>query len=443
MQKVPITLMMLAVCGFAQTRAPHKKQASAPAARWPIESLTVEGNRIYTRDQVLAATGLKIGQMAGRPEFEAARDRLVATGAFESVGYKFAPAANGGYSAVFQVAEVQQVYPAKFEGLHVSLKDLEAAFRAKEPLFSAGSLPATQPVLERYSKWLQSYLASKGETEKIAAMVVPDTPGDYAIEFRPARDLPAVAQITFEGNQVVPENVLREAISGVAIGSQYTEDMFRQMLNASVRPVYEKRGRLRVAFPKIRTEPAKDVQGVHVFVKVDEGQSYELGKVAIEGSSPVDTKELLKAGDFKTGDLANMDRVAQGVVKMRDAVRRAGYLNAEVTSDRHVDDDRKVVDVTVYVTAGPRYTMGKLNIVGLDLEGEAEMRRIWTLKTGAPYVPTYPDTFLKQVRERGMFDDLGETKADVKLNPDRTADVTLVFNATKRVTKKRSLPELP
>jgi len=62
------------------------------------------------------------------------------------------------------------------------------------------------------------------------------------------------------------------------------------------------RGGVRVSFPEIRTEPAKDVQGVNVTVTVDEGQSYELGKVAIEGPSPLAPDVLLKAGDFKTGD---------------------------------------------------------------------------------------------------------------------------------------------
>ena len=313
MQRPLITLMLACACGFAQPRAAQKKQAPAAAsARWPIESVAIEGNRNYTREQILATLGLRIGQAAGRPEFEAARERLVASGAFETVSYKFVPGPNQGYAATFQVTEVQQVYPVQFEGLHVSLKDLEAALRAKEPLFSSGSLPATQPVLERYSKWVQDYLAKMGVEEKIAAMVTPSTPGDYAIEFRPARNLPAVAQVTFEGNQVVQQNILREAVGAVAIGTPYTEDTFRQLLNGSVRPVYEKRGRVRVSFPKIRTEPAKDVQGLNVFVTVDEGQSYELGKVAIEGPSPIQPEELLKAGDFKPGDVANIDRVTEG-----------------------------------------------------------------------------------------------------------------------------------
>jgi outer membrane protein insertion porin family len=427
MEKLLILLMLVSGCGFAQPRPPAKK--STPPARWPIDSLTVEGLHTYTREQVLAVAGLKIGQVAGKPEFEAARDKLMACGAFETVGYKFVAAAQGkGYAATIQVTEVEQVYPVIFEELRVSQKDLEAALAAKDPLFSMEKMPATQPVLERYVKWVQEFLASKGVPEKVAGSVTVSAPGEFAIVFRPARNLPAVAQVTFEGNHVIPQNVLREAIAGVAIGMPYTEDRFREVLNNAIRPLYEGRGRVRVSFPEIRTEPAKDVQGVHVTVTVDEAQSYELGKVVIEGPSPLDANVLLKAGDFKTGDVANFDRVNQGLERIRVAMRHAGYLEAKVTMDRKIDKEKATVDVAVHVDAGPRFTMGKLNIVGLDLNGEFEIRRIWTMREGGPFNADYPDLFLNRVREEGLFENLGKTKSEFKINDrDHTADVTLTF----------------
>lgn len=427
---------MLAVApGFAQTRptrpAQKKKEAPAPMPnRGPIQSLAVEGIHNYTREQVLAVAGLKIGQVAGKPEFEAARERLLATGAFETVGYRFAPDSNGaGYAASLQVAEVVSTYPVRFQDLGVPDQDVANLLRARDPLFSLTSLPATQPVIGRYVKWIEEYLAAKGVPEKIAGRVTPVTSDQFAIVFRPARNLPAVALVSFDGNQVVPQQVLKEAIRGVAVGAPYTEDGFREILNTAVRPLYEARGRVRVAFPRIRTEPDPEVQGVRVFVTVDEGQSYELGKVRIDGPSPVRPDELLKTGDFKTGDVANYDRVNEGLERIRKAVRHAGYLEAKVTSDRHIDDAKKTVDVDVHIDAGPQFTMGKLHVVGLDLDGEAEIIRIFTMKPGKPFNPDYPDYFLGKVREEGLFDNLAKTKSEFKTNDqDHTADVTLTFD---------------
>ena len=446
-----ILLMLAPGAGFAQPRpaarkaAPKKAEAPAPT-KWPIETLLVDGNRIYAADQILAVAGLKLGQVAGKEEFDAARDRLIASGAFETVGYKFEPGPNQkGYVATFQVTEVEPAYPVRFEALGVPAAEIEQLLRVKDPLFSTKKMPATKAVLDRYVGWIQEYTTSQGNSEKLTARLTPVGNDQFEIVFRPARNYPSVAQVTFDGNKGVPQNVLRDAIGGVAIGQPYTEDRFRELLNTAVRPVYEARGYLRLKFAQVRTEPAKDVQGLHAFVTVEEGETFNLAKVSIDGPSPLNPDSLIKTGGFKTDEVANFDQVNEGLEKMRQALRRAGFLDAKLTPNRAIDDAKKTVGVAVRIDAGAPYTMGKLTIAGLDLNGEFEMKRIWTLQEGKPFNPEYPQLFLNRVREEGLFDNLGNTKSDVKLNAeDHTADVTLTFGgaaAPKREGRGRFGPQ--
>jgi outer membrane protein assembly factor BamA len=138
--------------------------------------------------------------------------------------------------------------------------------------------------------------------------------------------------------------------------------------------------------------------------------------------------DLLNTGNFKTGDLANFDRINEGVERMKKALRHEGYMKADIATRRTIDDDRRTVALTFWVDAGTAYTMRKLIIVGLDLDAEAEINRIWTMKPGKPFNPDYPDLFLQRVKEEGVFDNLGKTKAESKINEqDHTADVTLTF----------------
>ena len=373
----------------SKTAAPSKAAPAAAVEKWPIVKLAVEGNRHYNSQQVLALAGLKVGQVAGKEEFDAARDRLVASGFFEMVAYSFEPApGQDGEVGTFQVTEIEPTYPVRFEALGVPAAELEALLRARDPLFSAASVPPSKPVLDRYVGWIQELLASKGSAEKVVARV--DTAGadKLGIVFRPARNFPVVAQVTFDGNKAVPQNTLREAITGVAVGVPYTEEHFRELLNTGVRPLYEARGRLRVAFTKIRTEPAKDVQGLHVFVTVEEGESYQLSKLEIARPSPLRPEDLLKAGDIPTGEAVNFDRIGEGLERMRKVLLHAGYMEAKLTTSRAIDDAKKEVAVTVNVEPGPLFLMGKLTITGLDLDGEAEIQRIWAIKEGKPFDAT-------------------------------------------------------
>jgi len=272
--KVCLTLLLLAGMALAQTpakRPPAKKAATSAAvpkkeppaeapSKWPVESIDVVGNRNYTREQVVAVAGLNVGQLAGKEEFDAARDRLAATGVFETVGYQFQPGPNKqGFAATFQVSEVEPSYPVRFEELGVPDKDLEAVLKSKDSLFSMTRLPATQPVMERHTAWIQEYLNSKGLKEKIAGKVTLLGTEQFAIVFRPARNLPAIAQITFQGNQVIPQAALREAVHLTAIGAPYTESSFRDLLDHAVRPLYEQRGRVRLNFVEVRAEPVSDL----------------------------------------------------------------------------------------------------------------------------------------------------------------------------------------
>ncbi len=426
-------LMLAPVVGFGQASRPAQKKATAaPLGRWPVEGLKVEGNHSYSVDQVLAITGLKVGQVVGRPEFDAARDRLIASGAFDTVSYRFqAEVGTRGYIATFSVTEIEQVYPVRFEDLHVSERDLTATLKAKDPLFADGKLPASQPVFQRYVKWVQEYMAARGITEKVIGAVIPDhdRPGEFLISFHPDKPLPAVALIYFKGNQAVPLAKLQDAIQPVGVGLPYTEDRFRDALNASVRPLYEAKGRVRVSFPTIKTEPNKDITGLNVTVTVEEGEVYNLGKVEIEGPTPLPADQLITAGEFKSGDVADFDKVNDGLDRIKKALRHAGYMNADLMSRRSVDDNKRTVSLTLWVEAGTQFTMHKLTVVGLDLDGEAEINRIWTMKPGKPFNPEYPDMFLKTVKEEGLFDNLNKTKADVKINDkDHNADVTLTFS---------------
>ena len=63
----------------------------------------------------------------------------------------------------------------------------------------------------------------KGAAVEVGAGMADIGEGKLAALFRSARGLPAVARISFEGNQIVAGGVLRTAIAQAGIGSPYTE----------------------------------------------------------------------------------------------------------------------------------------------------------------------------------------------------------------------------
>ena len=247
-------------------------------------------------------------------------------------------------------------------------------------------------MLKRYSQVLESYLASEGAKVPVGGRLVADAPDQLVVVFRPATAPPVVAYVRFVNSSVIPASTLQNAMSGVAVGVAFSEPRVRQLLDSSIRPLYEARGRLRVTFPKIQVLPAADVKGLVVTVSVEEGGSYNLGDVRIEGA-PVASDALFKAADLKTGDIANFHQIEAGRQRMHKLLSRNGYMKADSTIERKIDDGRKAVDLVFHFVAGPQYVFGKLIIEGLDILTEPTVRKLWALKEGKPSTVSTRTTF--------------------------------------------------
>ena len=414
---------------------------AAPTApdTWPIVSLGVEGSTHFKPAAILEASGLKAGQTAGKADFDAARERLLATGFFETVGYSYEPArGKPGYAAKFQVQDIAPMYPVRIAGLTGDTAAMQKALGESDPLFE-GALPPSQQALDRAARKLEAYLARSNRPEKIIAKVVPVENG-FAIQLRPS-SVPNVAGALFTGNKAISSPELQNAMNGVAVGTPFTIPDYEALLENQIRPLYQSRGYLRARFGAITTEPSSPATGVIVTTAVDEGPVYKLGKVSVLGQISNMGPALESALAIKLGDVANYEELDAALSRMLTVLRRKGYVRAKGEVRKTVRDATKTVDVKFAFTRGPLYRFESLSIVGLDLDGEAAVRKMWGEAKGDPFNAEYPAYFAKQVKESGMFENMADTTVETVLNDQAlTAAVTLKFKGAGEKPKRLGEP---
>jgi outer membrane protein assembly factor BamA len=250
---------------------------------------------------------------------------------------------------------------------------------------------------------------------------------DLAVLFRPAKGPGSIAHVIFTGTGEVPAGVLQTAMYGVAVGVLYSEPRVRQLLDNTIRPIYEAHGLLRVAFPKIETTPAKDVDGISVTVQVTPGPAYKLDRASFVGAD-YSRSEWNSLSKLKTNQTVNFDEIRAAQDRIRADQRRAGRLDAASQVKRDVKDEDHTVSVEFQIDPGPLYTLGKVDMIGLDIVSEPEIRKMWGLARGRPFNVEYPDHFLSRVKDGGVFDGLKTTRSETKINADHSVDVTLYFN---------------
>ena len=421
----------------AQTARRPKQVVADPSRPFPVESINVTGNQQFSDTEIVRMSGLTAGQLVRKSDFDAAQKRLLDSGLFETVAYRYMPVPGSqSVAATFEVKEIGQLFPYRFEAIDVPDATLRAWLHKDEPLFR-DRIPATPPVLKRFTDSLDQYLAAQNKPLKITGKLLPNPKGDLEVVFLPS-SLPAVAQVRFIGNRVLSAPALQSGVSGAAIGALYTETRFRQILDASVRPLYEERGYLHVAFPKIETQAAADVRGIVATVHVVEGEPYKLHDVKITGEM-AENQRMLKEGSFRTGEVVDMKAVHEGAKRIERAMKRRGYLSASTTIDRKLDDKTKQVDVAINLDPGPQYKMGKLEIIGLDITTEPQIRKMWSVREKAPFDAEYPDIFLSEMPN--VLDNLGKTRSTIKPDPGTlTVDVILTFNAPEDRPEDKQKP---
>lgn len=401
----------------------------------PLLSVHVTGNREIPAEKILAVLDLTIGKTVARADFDAAREKLTATGDFDTVGYEYSLRPDPqGFDLTVEVREVGEVFPYRFEGLSIEDAILRAALRKQEPLWG-DRIPLT-----RTARYIDTIIQAGVKTAVTWKME--ESAGVQTIVFQPVITLPNIAEVRFEGNDALSSETLLRPINDVAIGTPYTEKALRAQLDSAIRPLYEARGRIRVAFPKIRTARAEKLDGVVVTVTVEEGPVYKLGEVHFTGVPEGDAAQLARLADLTKGDTANFGDVKSAAAKVEKRYRDRGYLHASSKVERDVRDADHSVNVTIPLELGAQYKFGKLLIQGLDLLAEPQIRKAWGQMEGKPYQPDYADAFLDGLRAEKVFDNLGKTTASRHVDETaKTVDTTLVFStSTKDNTRS---PENP
>jgi outer membrane protein insertion porin family len=304
-----------------------------------------------------------------------------------------------------------------------------------------GVAPPTRQVMDRWASFLEAWAASQNHPLKIIGRLVATNPNEYVVQFRPDAPLPAVARVEFTGNQAIDTTTLQNSIGSVAYGLPYTEASFRELLNNQLRGLYEAKGYLEVRFSDITSEPVPDpVKGVTVHVKITEGAPYKLKRVLVSGIAKEDREEIEKHIDLKKDEPVNMTLVAETVEKTKKQIQRAGYYRATAESERHLDEKAKTIEILIKVDRGERYHFNSLTIKGLDIEGENAVRKMWAEKPDDPFNADYPAYFLKEVQSAGLFDYLGPTRSEVKIDDQaHLADVMLYFDPAPKKEKKDAL----
>src|ERR1700739_2145885 len=106
-----LLVLFFAAGAFSQTPGQNPPQCAPNTST--IAAITATGAQKVPVDQIISASGLKVGDVVSAAQLQGAADRRAALGIFSAVNYRFT-SKGGAISLEFHVEEAQ-TYPLSFD----------------------------------------------------------------------------------------------------------------------------------------------------------------------------------------------------------------------------------------------------------------------------------------------------------------------------------------
>jgi outer membrane protein assembly factor BamA len=409
-----------------------RKPASTPIASGPrLTSIRVTGSQRYSAAEIIAASGLKVGDVASEDAFKKATQELGDTGLFTNISYSFA-FSSAGTKLDLQLADNEKLVPARFENfVWLSDQDLVARIRQTVPLFS-GMVPVGGNLSDQVSDALQALLlqhAVSARAEYIREGAGVDGPID-AINFRASGIDIRIREITFPGTAPSEQPALADAAKKLE-GMGYLRSQVTAYAKTALLPVYFERGFLKAAFSEPQAKVSHEDQvetKVDVALPANPGLQYKISGFAWEGNQAFPADRLQSLIHLQPAQPANALRLKTDLGEIQKLYGTAGYMTASVNPDPQFDDAASSVAYKFQVQEGEVFHLGELEFQGVDTKTADRLREAWALSHTLPYDNSYPQRFIEKAWKL-LPSDLNWTVSvhEAVNEKDQTVDVALRY----------------
>jgi outer membrane protein assembly factor BamA len=393
------------------------------------QSIRFDGAQDYTPDELLAATGVKKGQVYTSDYLNQTAQKLMSIGVFEKVGFKF-----DGVDLVYLLRESDDLYPVLIDNLPIDTGvDLDAKLQQLIPLYH-GKVPSEGAMLDDVRSALQTMLAAEGLDAKVISVPAGNNPNKKATAIKFRIDSPPVEIGDIETKGV--SEALRPQVDGAlrfvfrsfdsSTSARHIEDLIASAYVGNGYPAAIIKAQ-RSGKPAV----ANDVLRVPFTVTVEEGHAYKLGTVQLAPGVPVamaDVEKLTMTRDrFKpeSGYVLGLQHAVETRLKGK------GYLDCKVTPKPEIDEAAGAVNYTIDALTGPQYHLGLLKFENVGESLRVMLMRNWQMMPGDPFDESYVSNFLyiaqksDPVLQRSLAG--VKTTYDVQADPE-THEVNLVIH---------------
>ncbi len=170
-------------------------------------------------------------------------------------------------------------------------------------------------------------------------------------------------------------------------------------------------------------------RNIYISAAIHEGEVYKISDIHLLGTLILPESALRKVLRIKPGEVFNRHAIELSSDAITNVLSNIGYAFAKVSPVPKVDEKDQTVDLTFYITPGPRVYVRRINFKGNTHTQSQVLRREMRQYEGAWYSQAAIDRSKVRLQRLGYFKDVSIDTVKV---PGTTDEVDLNVNVTEQ-----------
>ncbi len=424
---------------------------TAAGASERIAEIVVRGGKTVTGETIGFYLGVKVGDPYEAGSLRRTFQKLWDSGLFEDISLETETVA-GGVRLVAVVVERPRVSDLEFRGnKKLTTSQLKDKLKEGKVEIRVGAPVSLRDVSKGKSVLIDAYRAEGFRSAAVDTLLEPMGENERRVVFLVDEgDKIKIESIDFVGNSVVTNGRLSRAMKKTRESNFYqfwdSKDVYNQASYEedveSIKKVYQNAGYKDVVVkdPVIETfvvnpqerRPEKVKRRARIRIPLVEGERYYFGDLKIEGTTVFPPDRLLRFFPWQPGKPLSRAVLADGMKVLDELYRGRGYIYAFMNPEYAERPGKgNLVDVTIHVTEGDQFRVGRVEFIGNKTTKDKVLRRELQLFEG--------DVLDMESFKKGLFKitQLGyfkiEEDPEFKVDPEKKAvDVTIKGVDTNR-----------
>lgn len=377
--------------------------ATAHAQQYAVAEVRATGSQRFPQQDILRAANIeKSAREVPLTQVKEAAAKLLGLGVFKEVAYKHT-AVPGGMKVEFTVKDADQFVRADFDNVvWLPLSELIDELHKRVPLFN-GELPL-QPggsLADDVAAALQGLLNERGIKGTVGFAPAGPREGLTESYIYTVDDVEVkIGQFNFANTSPAFSPLLEAAVRPL-LGTHFQRSSLKKFAETNLLGIYRRRGYLRAEFdaPQVAVAAHKDAETIiAITLPVREGRAYSFAGLRWSGNTVRSISDLDGHIHLRPGQPADGVQLDFDLTQIRTQYAQRGYMHMFIDLKPTYDDAASSVRYEAAITEGGLFSMGKLDIAGLQPSSEEKVRQRWRLREGDPFDADYVKKFFGEFR---------------------------------------------